>query len=195
MFVIGLTGSLGTGKSTVARMFAKCGAKILDADVIARRQLYRGKKSSQRVVRIFGKDILTRGRIDRKKLAEIVFNDVKRLRELENIIHPEIRREIIQKLKQYKRAKKTIVMDVPLLFEAGLDVFADQTMVVKAKKNIQIERAMKHLGMTKTEVLKRIKAQMSLREKIRRADVVIDNSGNLIQIKKQVQKIWEKILK
>ncbi len=192
MFVIGITGSLGSGKSTVARMFAEYGAIVLDADCIAHNKLKKGEKSFQKVIKTFGKQILTGENIDHRKLAHIVFNDYKQLKKLENILHPEVCSEIIQTLKEYKKTEKIIVMDVPLLFESGLDKFTDLIVVVKSKENLQISRAMKRLGITREEALKRRNVQMSFRDKIQRADVVLDNSGNLNQIKEKVGEIWKK---
>jgi len=188
MLVIGVTGSLGTGKSTVATMLAEQGAKVLDADLIARRQLHRGKEGFQKIVKVFGSEILTQGRVDRKKLAEIVFNDEKCLRKLEGIIHPAVRKEILQKLEKYKKGRQqVVVLDVPLLFESGLDAYVDLKIVVKATRDIQIQRAIQQLKITKVQAIKRIKAQMPLRAKMRLADIIIDNSGNLNQTRKEVK--------
>jgi len=195
MRVIGVTGGLGSGKTTVAGMFKDLGAKILDADKIARRQLLPKGKCFKAVIKVFGKNIVTSGKIDRKRVADRVFKDLKKLRQLEQIIHPEVRKEIIKKIQNYKvRKRKTvIVLDVPLLFESKFHRHVDISIVVKASKAVQVARATKLLGMTKAEAQRRIKAQMPLRKKIRLADMIIDNQGSLIQTKKQVKLIWEKI--
>lgn len=195
MRVIGVTGNLGTGKSTAAAMFAKLGAKVLDADKIARRLLHPGEVCFDPVVKMFGADILTRGRIDRKKLAKRVFNDSRQLKKLERIIHPKVRKVISEEIKRLKQNGRTkiVVIDVPLLFEAKMNNLVDRSIVVTAAGATQVARAAKHLGITKAEAQRRIKAQMPLRQKIRLADMIIDNNGTLIQTKKQVKRLWEKL--
>jgi dephospho-CoA kinase len=195
MRVIGVTGGLGTGKSTVAAMLARLGAKVVDADKIARRLLNPDEACFGPVVRMFGRDILTRGRVDRKKVARVVFRDPARLKKLERVIHPEVRKVILSEIQKLKERGRTaiLVVDVPLLFEAGFDNLVDRSVVVTAAMAVQIERAAKKLGITKAEARRRIKAQMPLRQKIRFADIIIDNNGTLIQTKKQVKRLWEKL--
>ncbi len=195
MHVIGLTGSLGSGKSTVARMFADLGAKVIDADKIAHQQMRLGAPCFRPILKMFGKDILTSGKIDRKKVAAQVFRDPKKLRKLEKIIHPVVRKALLAKIKQYKRSKRNrvVVIDVPLLFEAKLNDCVDCSIVVKADQVTQIARAGKFLGITKSEAERRIKAQMPLRQKIRLADMIIDNNATLKQTQKQVKQTWERL--
>ena len=195
MCVIGLTGSLGSGKSTAAMMFSDLGAKVLNADKIAHQQIRPGAKCFRPIVKAFGGDILTTGRIDHKKVAARVFRDSRQLRKLERIIHPEVRKVILAKIKKYKSSKRkdVVVIDVPLLFESKLNDHVDISIVVKANRATQIARATKLLGITKAEAERRIKAQMPLRQKIRLADMIIDNDGTLTQTKKQVKQIWEKL--
>jgi len=195
MCVIGITGSLGTGKSTVAKMFAELGAKVLDADRIAHQQMLPGAVCFRPIVNTFGKDILVAGRIDRKKISAHVFRNIKQLRKLEQIVHPAVRKVILTKIRHYKnhRRKRVVVVDIPLLFESKLNRYVDFIIVVKASRAKQILRATKKLGMTKIEALRRIRAQMPLRQKIRLADIIIDNDGALMKTKKQVVLIWEKL--
>ena len=195
MRVLGITGSLGTGKSTVAKMFGNLGAKVLDADRIAHQQALPGASCFRLIVKSFGKDILTGGRIDHKKMAACVFTDIKKLRKLEKIIHPKVRKVILTKIIQYQKSKRVrvVVLDVPLLFEAKLNEYVDMTIVVKSSKAKQLLRATKHSYRTKGDALRRIKSQMPLRQKIRLADIIIDNNGSLIKTKKQVVQIWEKL--
>ncbi|HQP10475.1 MAG TPA: dephospho-CoA kinase [Candidatus Omnitrophota bacterium] len=195
MTVIGLTGSLGTGKSTVARMFKALGAHVLDADQIARQLMRPGAPCFMRIVKMFGKDIIASGRIDRKKLASRVFADARQRRRLEQIIHPKVRKIIVKKIREGKRDKsrRVIVIDVPLLFEAKLNRCVDHTIVVTAGRAEQIARAARNLGITKAEAKRRIKAQMPLRQKIRLADITIDNHGTFNQTQKQVKQIWERL--
>jgi len=195
MCVIGITGSLGSGKTTVATMFADLGAKVLNADKLAHQCMRPGAVCFQPVVKMFGEGVLKAGRIDRKKVAARVFRDPKQLRKLERIIHPEVRSLLLAKIKQYKRSKRktVVVIDVPLLFESKLNREVDIAIVVKADRVTQIMRATKLLGITRVEAERRIRAQMSLRQKIRLADMIIDNRSTLIKTKRQVKEIWEKL--
>ncbi len=193
MVVIGLTGSLSTGKSTVAQMFKRSGAVVVDADQIVHRHLNQRGAVYRKLIKTFGKQIINKGGMNRKKLAEIVFKDRRKLRTLENILHPMVRLTISRELKKLKKSKKMVVLDVPLLFESGINRLADISVVVKTKPSTQIKRAMKRLHITRTEALTRIKAQMPLKEKIRRADIIIDNNGTQIKTKEQVKDICQKI--
>ena len=195
MLVIGLTGSLGTGKSTVAAMFADFGAKVLNADRIAHQQITPKGVCFKSVVRALGKNILTAGRIDRRKVAANVFTNFRQLHKLERIIHPVVRKVLRTKIQEYKKGKGkvVVVMDVALLFESKLNVDSDLTLVVKTSRVTQINRAIKQLSITKADAKRRIKAQMPLQKKIRIADMIIDNNGTLTNTKKQVKQIWEKL--
>ena len=195
MLVIGLTGSLGTGKTTVAAMFADFGAKVLNADRIAHQQITPKGACFKRVVRTLGKNILTAGRIDRRKVAASVFTNSRQLHKLERIIHPVVRNVLRTKIQEYKKGKGkvVVVMDVALLFESKLNVDSDLTVVVKTSRVTQINRAIKQLNITKADAKRRIKAQMPLEKKIRIADMIIDNNGTLTNTKKQVKQIWEKL--
>jgi len=192
MYSIGLTGSFGSGKTTVAKMFESLGARVLNADKIAHKLIAKNGRCHKRVVKAFGKEILTRGVIDRNKLAGVVFNDFRKKKKLEQIIHPEVIKELKARLAQYKKNKrvKIAVIDVPLLFESGLDRVVDATLVVKANREKQISRNIKRRGLTRAEILKRIKGQLSVKKKIRLADFVVDNRGDSKKTRRQVKEIW-----
>ena len=192
MLVVGLTGGLATGKSTVTAMFARLGAKVIDADRIVHRELRRGGCCYAPVIRAFGTQIAGESGIDRKKLAAVVFNDKRKLKRLERIVHPTVRSGVNEELKKY-RGGEIAVIEVPLLFEAGFNRYVDTTIVVTASRRSQIERSRRSLKITRTEALRRIKAQMPLRDKIRRADIIIDNSKTKTQTHKQVKAIWQKL--
>jgi dephospho-CoA kinase len=195
MAIIGLTGSLKTGKSTAAKFFKDCGAVVIDADKIVHESIQRRGKCFTKVVKIFGKEILSKGEIDRKKLGQIVFHDPKQLVKLEKIIHPVVVGEIKAAIKSYRRkqAKKVLVLDVPLLIESGLDKLVDVTVVVAAKQRLQIQRAVQQLHVSPQQALKRIQAQMPLKEKIQWADCVIENNGTIPNLRKKVHSIWQKV--
>ena len=192
MLIIGLTGSLATGKSTVASLFRDRGAKVIDADRIAHQLMKRNGNCYKAIVQKFGKGILTKGSIDRKKLAAVVFADSRKRKTLERIIHPAVTKEIRKSIELFKKrsSKGIVVLDVPLLFESGLDQYVDVIIVVKARRIDQITRAVNHLKITKKEAQRRIAAQMPLNEKIRRADIIIDNNQSKRKTKNEVDEIW-----
>ena len=197
MLIVGLTGSLATGKSTVADMLRELGAKVLDADKMAHHLMRPGAPCFKSIVRSFGRGILGRGTIDRKKLASIVFNNGAALQKLEEIIHPRVIKKIKAELIRLEKAGRTqvVVIDAPLLMEAGLHRVADVIVVVKATQSQQIERAAKHLRITTSEAVRRIRAQMPLKEKVRLSDFVITNTTDLNQTRQRVQMVWFKLLK
>src|SRR6202167_4874320 len=156
MLVIGLTGSLGTGKSTVAAMFARRGAKIIDADAITRDLLAPGKKCVKKVAKIFPGVILKPSTINRSELAKIVFNHPRELKKLTDILYPEALKVVKSQISLYKH-ESLIVLDVPLLFESGWDKITDTNIVVQARRVQQIERAQKRLGITRSDVMRRLK--------------------------------------
>lgn len=186
---IGLTGGFGTGKSTVAGMFAARGALIVDADRLARKALRRGSDGYRRAVRIFGRKILDRaGRIKRRALAEEVFDRPARLRRLNRIVHPPVIRSIAETL---RRSRRPVVAVVPLLFEAGTEGMFDRVVAVVAAPETVIARTARKRRMTPEEIARRQKAQLPLAEKARRADDVIDNGGTLSATRRQVDAIWK----
>ena len=190
--VLGVTGSFGSGKTTVAGIFRSYGAEIIDADRIAHSCIAGGTLGYKRICKAFGKDILKKNRtIDRVKLARIVFDNKGLLKKLNKIIHPEVIRIIRNKIK--KSRAKIIVLDVPLLLEAGLRRMVDKLIVVKIKRAEQLERIQRKFSFSREDILKRIKRQMPLQLKVRLADFVIDNSGTINRTKIQVREIWRKL--
>ena len=182
--IVAVTGSLGTGKSTVAKMLARRLAKIIDADAIAHNLFMSRGKVYRAIVCMCGDRCISQGHIDRKIVARIVFEDKRLLKELNRIVHPEVVRLIKKEITQAKQ--KLVVLDVPLLFEARLENLADSIIVVKACRDTQLKRLKKERHLSKQEALLRINAQMPLSKKIRLADFVIDNNGTVSQTEKQV---------
>jgi dephospho-CoA kinase len=190
--IIGITGSFGSGKTTVTRQFRNLGAKIIDADKIAHRVIRPGTRIYKRIVDSFGNDILKRNRtIDRNKLAGIVFNHKIALERLNRIMHPEVIRVIKKRIKTAHC--ELVVLDAPLLIESGLRDIVDKLIVVKTNREKQIGRIIKKTSLVRAEVLKRIGYQMSLKDKVRLADFVIDNSGTIYNTKKQTKKIIRRL--
>jgi len=194
MLVIGLTGNLGCGKTTVAGMFARRGAKVIDADAITKGLLAPGGKCVKKVAKIFPGAILTSSTINRSELAKIVFNHPRELQKLTDILYPEALKVVKSQISRYKN-ESLCVLDAPLLFESGWDKITDTTMVVKAKRAQQIERAQQRLKITRSDVLRRLKNQMPLKEKCDMADIIIDNSHGLAQTRTQVDAIMNRLEK
>ncbi|PIW64210.1 MAG: dephospho-CoA kinase [Candidatus Omnitrophica bacterium CG12_big_fil_rev_8_21_14_0_65_50_5] len=195
MVIVGVTGGLGTGKSTVARMFMDLGAHRVDADELARQCLESGTDNFRRVVEIFGGGIIENGEINRAKVAEIVFRDSEKLEQLESIVHPFVHTETRRLIEEIKRKdpQAVVIWDIPLLFEKKLDGDADTVVVVAAEENQQNERAVKGLKISPEDAARRIKKQMFLDDKIKRADFVIRNDGSLDNTRQQVADIWKQL--
>ncbi len=200
--VIGVTGIFGSGKSTVSGIFKSYGSKIIDADKIAHRHLLPGTKSYKRIVRSFGDSIIFKARlpvrkagkeIDRRKLGRVVFSNHKLLKKLNGIIHPEVIKDIKSNIKKSKAG--VIVLDAPLLLEAGLKKIVDDLIVVIIDRDELIRRLIKKTSLKRLEILKRIKSQIPQNVKSRFADFIIDNSGTVSETREQVKKIWRSLRK
>jgi dephospho-CoA kinase len=189
--IIGLTAGIGSGKSTVLEMFKQQGAAVLIADDIVR-QGYKQKAMKARMKKLFGKKIFNaRNVLQRKKLAAIVFTNKKKLKQLEDIMHPFVFRELKKKVLKLKK-RKLVVIEIPLLFESRKDFLSliDSVCVVKATKQQQIQR-LKKRGMTRKHALERMGSQGTLKEKLKKANIVIDNTGTKAETRKQVKQIVE----
>ena len=195
MLVIGLTGNLGVGKTTVAGMFQELGAKVLDADRIAHGLIRPGTRSFKRVVRHFGEGILKKGRINRGALAAVVFHDRRTLQALNRLIHPEVIREIQHRISLWRREKDIplVVVEAALLIESGLHTYMDRVVVVKAGRVLQLKRARERKNLTPKDILKRVKMQLSLKKQLQHADFIIDNRGSFRDTRKQVEDLWHEL--
>jgi len=192
--IIGLTGGIAAGKSTVARILASLGAYIINADKIGHNILDKNKNAYNDVIDEFGEIIVkNNGKIDRKKLGEIVFSDKEKLEKLENITHPYIIEEIKYETKEKIKDYHHLVLDVPLLFETGLENIVDITWVVVCSYEKQIERIAKRDGLSREEAKKRIASQMETSQKVKLADFVIYNNGNKKELNNKVLRKWRKI--
>lgn len=194
MLIIGLTGGVATGKSTVARRLRELGVPVIDADQLAREVVEPGEPALEEIRERFGPEVFDgTGRLDRARLAAIVFRDEKARKDLEAIVHPRVRsrmRAMIEELKQ--KGEPVVVCDIPLLFETGVGLdWVDQTVVVYAPREVQKGRLIARNGITPEEAERRIAAQLPICEKARRADVVIDNSGSLEETFRQVDRLWK----
>lgn len=189
---IGLTGNIGAGKSTAARLFARRGAVVIDADALAGEALAE-PETVARIVAAFGDEVAPGGRIDRAKLAERVFDDEAARRRLEAIVHPRVaglRAARAREARARRPAPALIVHDVPLLFEAGLAEEMDAVVVVDAPLATRVARVATLRGLSPDEVRRRDAAQWPAEAKRARADVVLDNSGDEASLEKQLERAW-----
>jgi dephospho-CoA kinase len=189
MILVGLTGGVATGKSTVAKMFKECGAVVIDADELAHEAVKPGTPAWREIVAFFGKTVLNQDRsLNRQALGSIVFRNPKKRRQLEHIIHPRVAREQARLTKQAARTdpKAVVVYDVPLLFEAGIDTRVDATIVVTADRDTQITRLKKRNDLSRAEAIRRIRSQMPLAKKILRADHVLNGTLSRPSLRQQV---------
>ncbi len=193
MLIVGLTGALATGKSTVAAMFKLKGAAVVDADAITR-DLLQEQKIIKKVAKTFGDAILDSNKINRCQLANIVFTDPLKLKKLTDILYPEALRQVKKQISLNKR-KQLVVLDVPLLFESGWDKITDTTIVVFAKRQQQIKRAKGRQGLSEKQVGQRLRHQMPLAQKCALADILIDNSQTKAHTRKQVDAIIDRLLR
>lgn len=195
MKIIGLTGGIATGKSTVAKMFSEAKIPLIDTDLIAKELLNKNAKGYQEVVDYFTEDILYNNKeINRKKLARIIFTNSKKRAKLNNIVHPKVKDTVLSEIERYRNLnQETLVLDVPLLYESGFDSIVDDVVVVFTTKELQIERLMDRDQITDEYAKIKIDAQMDLDEKVGRATYVIDNSASILETKKQFNKTLEEI--
>lgn len=190
---IGLTGGIAAGKSTVSRMLTERGAALVDLDQIAREVVNPGQEPLRLIAERFGPAVLNEdGTLNRARLGEIVFSDEAERKALEAIVHPAIREQMLARMEAFQRERpeRLIVVDVPLLYESGLQSYFEQIMVVYVPRSVQLERLMKRNGLAEAEANRRIDAQMDIEEKRRMADIVIDNSESLEETERQVERFW-----
>ena len=190
--LIGITGGIGSGKSTIARLFSELGLPTIDSDEIARAALEKGAPGYQPAIDCFGDEILAAdGAIDRRELASLVFSDDSKRRALEAILHPIVREKIRMSSDALAQAgHRFIVVEVPLLFEAGWEAGFDAVIAVSCDEEIAIARAMQRLSISRDDARARIAAQAPAAEKVARADAAIDNSGDLDEARAQVKKLF-----
>ncbi len=197
MIIVGLTGSVGTGKSTVAKSFGELGAYVIDWDELAREVIRPHLKAWKEIVEYFGKGILRDDlTINRQKLANIVFSDKEKLAKLNQIVHPEVFEEderITNDIKS-RDPNALIIKDIPLLFELSRPIFVDKIIVVSASEQTQLRRS-EEKGVSREDAQRRIKSQLPLEGKIKSADFVINNDGPLEETKRQVEEIYSLLRK
>lgn len=188
--VIGLTGGIATGKSTVSELLTAFGFKVVDADIAARKAVAKGTKGLEQVRAAFGDSAITEeGEMDRKYVGEIVFNHPEKRLELNDIVHP-IVREIMEEEKQsYLNQGYDVIMDIPLLFENELQNTVDEVWLVYTSESIQIERLMERNQLSLEDAKARVYSQISIDKKSRMADHVIDNLGDKLELKQNLEQL------
>jgi dephospho-CoA kinase len=194
--VAGLTGGIATGKSTVAAIFEKAGARLIDADRIARESVRKDSPAYREILAHFGAEVLQEnGELDRKRLAAVIFGDPAEQRALERIVHPRVKEEIDLGIERVRRQAPDalIIVDIPLLYEAGMQHGLDAVIVVYAPENLQIERLMARDALTRPEAVARIRAQMPIESKRALATYLIDNSGSLESTRAETLEVYRQL--
>lgn len=188
--VLGLTGSIATGKSTVSQYLRKLGFSVVDADLISREVVKPGMIATQKLRQTFGDQVFDNNdELNRKKLGQLVFSDSENMKKLNEIMQPAIKTEIIRQIEKLKKSsKKLIVLDAPLLLEQNYQFLVDQVMVVVSSPTVQLQRLRQRDGLSMKEGQARISSQWSQKKKRLMADVVIDNSTSIEETHRQVLK-------
>lgn len=196
MQVIGLTGGIATGKSTVCAILENAGAVIIDADRIARKLVKKNLPAYRQIVDTFGKSILLPdGEINRTALGDLIFNDPRKKQLLNKIVHPQVGKETDRQLKRIEKSNPhaLVILDIPLLLESGLHKNLSEVIVVYTPEHIQINRLMQRDHISQENALARIRSQMPIEEKKKLATIVIDNSGMLEDTRKQTLEIFQRL--
>ena len=195
MRIIGLTGGIGSGKSTVSQFLAELGAVVIDTDKVGHEAFKPGTESWQRVVAAFGRSVVTAdGNIDRKKLGEIVFDSSVELLKLEQIIHPAISEIVIARIEEYRQqGVKVVVLEVPLLVEAGWASLVNEVWVTTAPEPVILRRLEERTGMTEQESLARMRSQLTSEERLKHADTIIDTNCTLDELREKIKELWHKL--
>ena len=196
--VIGLTGGIGTGKSTVSRILKERGYEVIDLDVIAH-EVIRFPQVIEKIVENFGKEILENNNsendiISREKLGKIIFRNKKKRLILNSIMHPEILHSMREKILKYKKENKIIFVEIQLLFEVQWEKEFDSILLVSADEKTQIQRVLKRDNRTYEEALNIINSQMSLDEKKKRSDFIIENNGSILELEQKVDEFLKKLI-
>ena len=195
MLLVGLTGNIAAGKSTVAQLLSERGATVIDADILARRAVERGTAAYDKIVQRWGSTVLGPDKqLDRPSLRRIVFDDAEQLEKLNEFVHPEVERQrgvLVDEARE--RGDRIVICDIPLLFEARLVDRFDKVILVDATRPRRLERLVHERQLPEAEAMKMIAAQMPAELKRARADFVIDNDGTIADLEKRVRAVWTEL--
>jgi dephospho-CoA kinase len=197
LLVVGLTGGIGSGKSTVSKYLRELGATIIDADVLAKELVLPNSPAWKEIINHFGKDILDEnGFLKRKKLGEIIFQFPNERKVLNEILHPRIKEKTEELIKQYcqQEAIPLLVVDAPLLIETGMSDMVDEVWVVVIPEELQLKRLKERDNLSAQDAQKRLEAQMPFAEKLKYAHRVIDNSGGIEETREKIRSLWNKVV-
>jgi dephospho-CoA kinase len=196
MLLVGLTGNIGAGKSTVAQLLSERGATIIDADILARRAVERGTAAYDKIIREWGPTVLgADGLLNRAALRQIVFHDPEQLEKLNSFVHPEVERQRVALVSEARhRGDRVVVCDIPLLFERHLVELFDRVILVDAPRELRLERLVIERQLPEADAMAMIAAQMPAELKRARADHVIDNVGTLGDLERQIRALWASLL-
>lgn len=196
MLLVGLTGNIASGKSTVSQLFSERGATIIDADVLARRAVERGTIAFDAIVQRWGTSVLAPdGHLDRAALRRVVFGNTRELEALNSIVHPEVEKLRLARVEEARaRGDRVVVCDIPLLFEKKMADRFERIILVDAPRPLRLERLVQDRGLRETEAMEMIAAQMPGELKRARADFVIDNGGTLTELERRVSDVWAMLL-
>lgn len=189
--IIGLTGSIASGKSTISAMLKEKGFPIIDADLVARIVVEPGTQTLQEIEEVFGKEVMKDdGTLNREALGQIIFHNPVKRKQLNDLMHPAIRAEMLhQRDKLIQDGHSTIIMDIPLLFESKLQHFVEKIMVVSVTEETQLQRLMERNSLSIEEAKARIQSQLPISEKEKGADAVIYNNGSKVESKEQLERL------
>jgi dephospho-CoA kinase len=195
VLLVGLTGGIGSGKSTVARLLERRGAVVIDADQLAREAVTKGSPGFERVVDTFGGSIVTPdGDLDRQALATIIFSDPERKAALEGIVHPEVARRFGEQVDELRSTDRVVVYVSPLLVELGLAPAFDVVIVVTASPHLRVSRVASGRDLSPEDVRARMAAQATDEQRMEVADILVDNDGSLAELEPQVDRIWDDLV-
>jgi dephospho-CoA kinase len=188
--IVGLTGGIASGKSTVSAILREHNIPVIDADIIAREVVEPGKEAYNQIVKRFGRDILEEdGTLNRSALGEIVFNDEQKRQQLNAIVHPAVRKEMLSKRDYYLQNERSVILDIPLLFESNLTHLVDKVLLVYVDEEVQLKRLIERNGFSEREALARIQAQDPLKDKVAKSDEIINNNGSKEETREKVTHI------
>ena len=191
MLLVGLTGGIGSGKSTVARLLERRGAAVIDADQLAREAVTKGTSGFDRVVDAFGRGVVSPdGELDRSALANRIFSDPAQKAALEAILHPEVARRFSDQVEAFRATDRIVVYVTPLLVELGLAPAFDVVVVVTASPHLRVSRVASDRGLSPDEVRGRLAVQATDEQRAEVADVLIDNDGSLAELEPQIDRLW-----